>query len=363
MKKNQTTRDSNFELLRIVAMAFIVLHHMIVHGTQMWRFSLGEPSIFPVGNIPVAASLVLLNAFFVVGVNSFLLISGFYGIKLKFKSFYALLITCLLYSYAYDVLVAYTHHTAYVFSLQPLEEVFLHSGWFITCYVGLMFLSPFINKAVVAFTSKEAIYGLILLSVLTFWFGFHLGSTYINETGYNVLHFVFIYYMGQLLRRFESSIRIKSSVSWGVYVGVSLVIGLIAFRQFYVGNFANMFKQFQYNNPLLVLSSVALFLAFKQLAFKARFINWFAGSVLAIYLVHDHFFFREWFVRINQTYGILTPQTVGIALLIVVVLMFGVVLLDKLRLIVTNPIVDFLSNKSEQIQNRIESKLSQKKSV
>ena len=178
-----------------------------------------------------------------------------------------------------------------------------------------------------------------------------------------MLHFVFIYYMGQLLRRFESSIRIKSSVSWGVYVGLSLVIGLIAFRQFYVGNFANMFKQFQYNNPLLVLSSVALFLAFKQLAFQARVINWFAGSVLAVYLVHDHFFFREWFVRINQTYGILTPQTVGIALLIVVVLMFGVVLLDKLRLIVTNPIVDFLSNKSEQIQNRIESKLSQKKSV
>ena len=141
------------------------------------------------------------------------------------------------------------------------------------------------------------------------------------------------------------------------------MIGLIAFRQFYVGNFANMFKQFQYNNPLLVLSSVALFLAFKQMAFQARFINWFAGSVLAVYLVHDHFFFREWFVRINQTYGILTPQTVGIALLIVVVLMFGVVLLDKLRLLVTNPIVDFLSNKSEQIQNRIESKLSQKKSV
>ena len=293
MNKNQTTRDSNFELLRIVAMAFIVLHHMIVHGTQMWRFSLGEPSIFPATNIPVAASLILLNAFFVVGVNSFLLISGFYGIKLKFKSFYALLITCLLYSYAYDVLVAYTHHTAYVFSLQPLEEVFLHSGWFITCYVGLMFLSPFINKAVAAFTSKEAIYGLILLSILTFWFGFHLGSSYINETGYNVLHFVFIYYMGQLLRRFESSIRIKSSVSWGVYVGLSLVIGLIAFRQFYVGNFANMFKQFQYNNPLLVLSSVALFLAFKQLAFQARVINWFAGSVLAVYLVHDHFFFAN----------------------------------------------------------------------
>lgn len=357
MKKNQTIRDSNFELLRIVAMAFIVLHHMIVHGVQLFKLSKGEPSIFPVDNLPVAGSLLFLNAFFVVGVNCFLLISGYYGIKLRWRSFYALLITCWVYSFAYSFVDAYVYHLPYGFSFDLFEGVFLYSGWFITCYVVLMFLSPFINKAVVAFTSKEAIYGLILLSILTFWFGFHLGSSYINETGYNVLHFVFIYYIGQLLRRFESSIRIKSIVSWGVYVGLSLVIGLIAFQQFYVGDFTNMWKQFQYNNPLLVLSSVALFLAFKQLSFQARFINWFAGSVLAIYLVHDHLFFREWFVRINQTYGILTPQTVGIALLIVVVLMVGVVLLDKLRLMVTNPIVDFLARQSSKLLEKIETKL------
>lgn len=323
MKTNHQTRDSNFELLRIVAMAFIVLHHMIVHGTQMWRLSLGEPSIFPTDNSPVAAALMFLNAFFVVGVNSFLLISGFYGIKLKFRSFYALLITCLVYSYAYDIFVAYINHIDYVFSLQPLEEVFLHSGWFITCYIALMFLSPFINKSTENFTTKEAMYGLIFLSILTFWFGFHLGSIYINKTGYNVLHFVFIYYIGRLLRRFESSIRIKTVASLGLYIGLSLLIGFIAFRQFNIGNFPHMFKQFQYNNPLLVLSSVALFLAFKRLSFKACFVNWFAGSVLAIYLVHDHTFFREWFVRINQTYGILLLQSVGIALVIVIVLMFG----------------------------------------
>ena len=64
MKKNQTIRDSNFELLRIVAMAFIVLHHMIVHGVQLFKLSKGEPSIFPVDNLPVAGSLLFLNAFF-----------------------------------------------------------------------------------------------------------------------------------------------------------------------------------------------------------------------------------------------------------------------------------------------------------
>ena len=356
--KNAVVRDSNFELLRIIAMAFIVLHHMIVHGAQLWSLSKGEPSIFPVGNMPVVGGLLFLNAFFVVGVNSFLLISGYYGIKLKWRSFYSLLIICLVYSYAYDLFVAYIHGASYVFSFQPLQEVFLHSGWFITCYLALMFLSPFINKVVIAFTNKEAIYGLLLLSVLTFWFGFHLGSTYINETGYNVLHFVFIYYIGQLLHRFEGVIKIGFVSSLTSYLVLSLLVGVIAFQQFYVGHVFTMWKQFQYNNPLLVFSSVALFWTFKNSSFHSRFINWFAGSVLAIYLVHDHIFFREWFVRINQTYGVLTPQTIGILLLLLFSLMLGVVLLDKARLVVTNPIVRFFASKSEQMQDKIESRLN-----
>ena len=32
MKKEQQIRQSNFELLRIIAMFFIVSHHLFVHG-------------------------------------------------------------------------------------------------------------------------------------------------------------------------------------------------------------------------------------------------------------------------------------------------------------------------------------------
>ena len=83
MKKNQTTRDLNFELLRIVAMAFIVLHHMIVHGVQLFKLSKGEPSIFPVDNLPVAGSLLFFNAFFCIGYSlGYWLTSGHFNWQL-----------------------------------------------------------------------------------------------------------------------------------------------------------------------------------------------------------------------------------------------------------------------------------------
>ena len=160
------------------------------------------------------------------------------------------------------------------------------------------------------------------------------------------------------MHRFKGAIKIGFLSSLTSYLVLSLLVGVIAFRYFYVGNILTMWKQFQYNNPLLVISSVALFWTFKNCSFHSRFVNWFAGSVLAIYLVHDHIFFRERVVHINEIYGVLTPQTIGILLLLLFSLMFGVVLLDKLRLVITNPIVRFLTSKSEQIQDKIESKLN-----
>ena len=43
-KQNKTQRDSQFELLRIVAMLMIVMHHVIIHGIPLY-ISQGSYSI------------------------------------------------------------------------------------------------------------------------------------------------------------------------------------------------------------------------------------------------------------------------------------------------------------------------------
>lgn len=78
-------RESNIELLRLIIMAFIVFHHFIFHGLGIYRsLVFHEPSILPSSHIDFA---LIIDSFFIAAVNVFLLISGYFSIKFKAKSF------------------------------------------------------------------------------------------------------------------------------------------------------------------------------------------------------------------------------------------------------------------------------------
>ena len=67
-------RNSNIELLRIVAMLFIISHHFLVHGMNIWQDSSWD-------NL----TLLSLDSLFFIGVNVFVLISGYYTIRFDWK--------------------------------------------------------------------------------------------------------------------------------------------------------------------------------------------------------------------------------------------------------------------------------------
>lgn len=72
----KNTRESNFELLRIVAMTFIVVHHFFI--------ATGKVDYFHAGRYGGEFA----NSFLVCGVNCFILISGYFGIKLRASGFF-----------------------------------------------------------------------------------------------------------------------------------------------------------------------------------------------------------------------------------------------------------------------------------
>jgi len=77
---SQTQRNSAFELIRIVAILFIVTGHIFHHAFR------GELSIHD-----------YLVPFFTTGVNLFILIIGYYNIKLKWKSLLTITTTAIFY--------------------------------------------------------------------------------------------------------------------------------------------------------------------------------------------------------------------------------------------------------------------------
>ena len=73
--KQITKRDSNFELLRIICMVLIVIHHFSVHGGYFTETQ---------GTLPFNATLIDLFAMGGrLGVNIFVLISGYFLINSK----------------------------------------------------------------------------------------------------------------------------------------------------------------------------------------------------------------------------------------------------------------------------------------
>ena len=82
--KCKMQRESNIELLRIIVMLFILMHHLIVHALC--------PSVLS-GKVELSAEYAtysIMEGFFYVGVNVFLLISGYFGIRLRARRIWSL---------------------------------------------------------------------------------------------------------------------------------------------------------------------------------------------------------------------------------------------------------------------------------
>ena len=140
MKKSTDIRQSNFEILRIVAMFMIVITHIINHGQVMQNSNREVLSLI----------FDFIFDIVIVHVNSYVLLTGYYQSKSEFKMsrlmqnintvwFYraAMLIFLVLINAWHPTHVEIFRHTF------PLDLGFY---WFIDVYIILYCISPFLNK-------------------------------------------------------------------------------------------------------------------------------------------------------------------------------------------------------------------------
>lgn len=86
-------RESNGELLRLICIFIIVVHHFCVHALYPEVLSLQVK-----GTNWDSHLLLFIHCFLYVGVDCFVLLSGWYGIKLRLKGFFNLWLVCALYA-------------------------------------------------------------------------------------------------------------------------------------------------------------------------------------------------------------------------------------------------------------------------
>lgn len=190
-------RDSNIELLRIIATLFILILHCNGWFLREW----GGITSWNTGNTIVAAWRILIQNVTLLGVDVFILISGFYGMRPKLKSIVNLF-TLLLFFYVGCYLwnCSIGNETFSVAGLYGNILAFSRRNWFINSYLFLMLLSPLINSFIDSVETKKIGIYTILYCVITLYFGYYRGNEYwyYNEA-YSVTMMVGVYLVGRYL--------------------------------------------------------------------------------------------------------------------------------------------------------------------
>lgn len=268
-------RQSNLELLRIISMLMVLTVH--IDGA-----SLGLPALG--GNLAAASARDIwqlgVEALAIVGVNCFTLISGYFGIRLRWRSAAAYLFQCIFYS----VLIytaAWIFEPGHHLNLKGWLEswmVLTHTDlWYVPVYFALMLIAPVLNAGFAALTRRQATAVVGAFAAFNLWAGWGWGASF-NPTGYTLVQLIMMYLIGRYVAEFVSLAKIHSWWAWGAYLAATTVTAL------YAGY--NPAHAFAYNAPAVVLASVALLTIFAKLRFISPTINYIARSAFAVYLLH-----------------------------------------------------------------------------
>ena len=152
VQNNVKAREANMELLRIVAMLMVITLHCVGRGLL-----LSNPVISNVNLLLIQ----FLDSFSLTANSLFILLTGYYYIGKKFNLRKILsLFYCILIFTIYSILNLKTNF------LNSFFPVFSGAYWFITSYIALYFIMPFLNIAINKFSQKQCKFLIIFLVIL-----------------------------------------------------------------------------------------------------------------------------------------------------------------------------------------------------
>lgn len=263
------TRNSSFELLRIILIIMILVEH-----GNMWFIGGGYSS--------EAEHLAkcIVESMCIGSVNAFVLISGWFGIRSGLKKIVALafmLFFCTVPLLIVALLCGWVP-ISLITSVDGIYEYVCggNAYWFVVDYIGLLIISPVLNSGITTI-GKDKLRTLLLAAyalIVIYDFIFRtpvLGT----EGGYSVIWFGFLYILARYMRIYGS--RLMDRYCLPILVATVATQSIL----FYCGLIG-----MRYTNPLILTAAVCLILVFKKWDFHSRAINYAATGCLMAYLLH-----------------------------------------------------------------------------
>jgi hypothetical protein len=265
-------RNSSFELLRILCMLGILYMHLLgVIGADM---STGTRGL-----------RIISDSMFNAGVSCFMLISGYFGIRKDIKKLVRLDLMAICYSLA-GLVIKYACGETFGIK-EILGSVFpVISGkyWFLSCYVFIAVLAPFIENALQALGREQHKKLIGVLVLLFYLIPTVLYFQLLQDNGKGIVNLLAVYIIGRYMGMYQSRTR-KPNRSLGLYylADLLIVIGLNAGTSLLTGTTSTLWSRDC--SILILLAAVILFRLFEGIHVQSTWINSVAKRVLAVYVL------------------------------------------------------------------------------
>lgn len=295
-QKTDNMRESGIELLRIILMFQVVFLHICSYGGYYHHVTaFGDFQTFLywlmmfLSRTPVYVYIVILGYFSVSSKSNQSIRSVLPKIKKMYipMLFFSLTIPAVMLSTGAAPVKPETIISAFF-------PVLSRTWSFMTLYLIVILLSPFVNRCLNSISKKEFT---ILIGILFFIFSVwnmlgHLPNVknvisvagVINTDGGKGLYgYLFMYILGAYIRL---HIKKHDKAKWrylAVFAGIAVVnTVLVLLIPQYID--ASMFN----DNPGSVIQGACLLLFFRDLKFKSRAVNHIALLNLGVYMIHEH---------------------------------------------------------------------------
>lgn len=297
-------RMTNIELLRIVAMAMVVIMHFLYHSGSLMEAGSPLSSVKVIGT--------LLETFCLVAVNTYVFISGYFGVKGSFRPGRAVALLCQIWFYSLLIPLAllavglptagYSEGKLNIYGLaQYLFPVETEHYWFATAYFMLYLLTPVLGAAVKNMSKKQL--QITLGGLLILFSGIKSISPVafpVDKYGYDLAWFICVYLVAAYFSLygfpfFEKKGWLIYIVSMAVCFGIQMLMWFLCQRN---ESFVYYFTVPSHYNFILCLTGAAgLFYGFLRIKIKdgrmAEIIRKLGTLSFGIYLLHEHIDLRS----------------------------------------------------------------------
>lgn len=279
-------RSSNLELYRIICMLMIVAHHYVVNS------GLDEG---PIPTNPMAANsiyLALFGAWGKVGINCFMLITGYFmcSSNISFRKILKLLLQVYLYRIViYPIFLIAGYES---FSMMRVVKIIMpvwdFQSNFTSCFIIFYLTIPFLKILIQNLTKRQHEL-LILLALVCYTF---LGSIPKFEISFNYISwFCILFFVASYIRMYPNPLFNKRKV-WGLLTLGCIAAAFISIL-FMLWKYGDKGSRLVYffvvdSNKIIAFSfAVCSFLWFKNINIKYnRIINAFGAGTFGVLLIH-----------------------------------------------------------------------------